>query len=636
MLQKNRFVSSAGIGISGWKDNAMKSSELIHKSIMQDMTEGVMTIGMDGVITYVNPAAASILEMEVSALTGKKFIQCFFEYSENDAFNQTILDAVYDSETTHRNVVPYFTGSCFRQLHVTTSYLHDNGEKVGVIAVLSDISELTELRDAVKAMQRIQQLNSQLELRNKLLSETFGRFLSDEIVRQLLDTPDGLMLGGKKRTLTIMMSDLRGFTAMSERMEPQSLIAMLNHYLGVMTDMIQQYNGTIIEFIGDGILAIFGAPLASDHHAADAVAAAVAMQMQMKAINEWNAARGFPNLEMGIGINTGEVIVGNIGSEKRTKYGVVGSHVNLCGRIESYTTGGQILISPETRAMIRSELDVAQELEVYPKGVKGALTISYVTGIGKPYGLSCAADSEQEKMVPVKIPVRFKRISDKHCSDTQFEGIITAINSQKAILQTQIPLKIFENISLCADNDVFCKVIGEEKSDLLLCFTAGQTDFCTHAMKLGVKNMADHKNERRFSIAPDQEALSEVSDFLDSCVEEFAIPMRMGFSLKIVADEIFSNIVYYSGSKNAEILFRNDTDKVTLVFMDDGIPYNPMEAEEPDITADVEERKIGGLGLFMVKKMAEQVQYEYADQKNQLTVVLSKTVKKMKLDLEDF
>ena len=461
----------------------MRSSELIHKSIMQDMTEGVMTIGLDGVITYVNPAAATILEMDASVLTGKKFIQCFFEYPENDAFNQTILDAVYDAATTHRNVVAYFTGRDFRQLHVTTSYLHDNGVKVGVIAVLSDISELTELRDAVKAMRRIQQLNNQLELRNKLLSETFGRFLSDEIVRQLLDTPDGLLLGGKKRMLTIMMSDLRGFTAMSEQMEPQALIAMLNHYLGEMTDIIQHYNGTIIEFIGDGILAIFGAPAPSENHAADAVAAAVAMQMQMSRINEWNQTRGFPVLEMGIGINTGEVIVGNIGSEKRTKYGVVGSHVNLCGRIESYTIGGQILISPKTREMIACGLDVAQELEVYPKGVNGALILSHITGIGKPYGLSCAGDAENEGMLTVNIPIGFKKISDKHCSETVYDGIITAINGKNAILKTQIPIQMFENISLCAEKEAFCKVVRIDEHGLLLHFTAGHTDFCAAAMK---------------------------------------------------------------------------------------------------------------------------------------------------------
>ena len=460
----------------------MRASELIHESIMQDMTEGVMTIGLDGVISSANPAAASILEMDTRSLVGKKFMQCFFEYPENDAFNQTILDAVYDSASTHRNVVSYFTGSRFRQLHVITSYLHDNGVKVGVIAVLSDISELTELRDAVKAMQRIRQLNSQLELRNKLLNETFGRFLSDEIVRQLLDTPDGLMLGGKKRQLTIMMSDLRGFTAMSEQMEPQALIAMLNHYLGEMTEVIQQYNGTIIEFIGDGILAIFGAPLVSDDHAADAVAAAVAMQTRMLDINAWNAQRGYPVLEMGIGIHTGEVIVGNIGSEKRTKYGVVGSHVNLCGRIESYTTGGQILISPQTRAMIHCELDVAQELEVYPKGVKGALTISQVTGIGGSYGLFCTGETENESLTTVSIPVGFKRISDKHCSETVFDGEITAINGKRAVLKTEIPLRTFENISLCGEKEVFCKVVDQEDQGVVLRFTAGQAEFCARAM----------------------------------------------------------------------------------------------------------------------------------------------------------
>lgn len=455
----------------------MRNSELIHKSIMQDMTEGVMTIGLDGVISYINPAAAMILGMNAQDLTGKKFIQCFFEYSENDAFNQTILDAVYDSATTHRNVVAYYTGKNFRQLHVTTSYLHDNGIKVGVIAVLSDISELTELRDAVKAMQRIQQLNSQLELRNKLLSETFGRFLSDEIVRQLLDTPDGLLLGGKKRTLTIMMSDLRGFTAMSEQMEPQSLIAMLNHYLGAMTEVIQQYNGTIIEFIGDGILAIFGAPVASDHHASDAVAAAVAMQMQMEVINTWNTDRGYPILEMGIGINTGEVIVGNIGSEKRTKYGVVGSHVNLCGRIESYTIGGQILISPLTRSMVQCDLEVAQEMEVYPKGVKGALTLSRITGIGTPYNLYNEGQSQQKDMHSVQIPVRFKRISEKHCSETVFDGVLTEMNERYAILNTDTPIHLFENISICANNDIFCKVLAKEAHGLLLGFTGGHNDF---------------------------------------------------------------------------------------------------------------------------------------------------------------
>ena len=142
--------------------------------------------------------------------------------------------------------------------------------------------------------------------------------------------------------------------------------------------------------------------------------------------------------------------------------------------------------------------------------------------------------------------------------------------------------------------------------------------------------------ERRIAVVPDMASISTVSDFFDNCLEEFAIPLRIGYSLKVVTDEIFSNIVHYSGATGSEILFRNDADRITLVFADDGKPYNPLEAEEPDITAGLEERKIGGLGLFMVKKMAESVQYEYAAGKNQMTVVLSKTAKKKKMTLEDF
>ena len=378
---------------------------------------------------------------------------------------------------SHRNVVPYFTGAETRQLHVTTSYLRNGEERVGVIAVISDISELAELRDAVKAMERIKALNGQLELRNKLLSETFGRFLSDEIVRQLLETPDGLALGGKKRTLTVMMSDLRGFTALSERMEAQGLIAMLNHYLGEMTEIIQRRGGTIIEFIGDGIMAIFGAPAPSPCHAAEAVAAAVEMQARMEAVNAWNRQRGYPALEMGIGINTGEVIVGNIGSEKRTKYGVVGSHVNLCGRIESYTVGGQILISPQTRAMIEEPLEVAMEQEVFPKGVKGALKLSHVTGIGGSYGVSCARQEDRPVALAAPQEIAFFVIRDKHSDLEPSRGRLTALSRTGAVMETDAELAQFDNLQLEVDGKLFCKVLSRAGTGWLLRFTASPPGF---------------------------------------------------------------------------------------------------------------------------------------------------------------
>ena len=446
--------------------------ELIRASIIRDMSEGVMTIGFDGVITYVNPAAVQILSREGEELLGRSFGLCFFDREENDAFTQTVLDAVYDRSRSHAATVPFFTGTETKQLRVVTSLLTHKGENVGVIIVISDMSELMELRDAVKAMERIRALNGQLELRNRLLSETFGRFLSDEIVHQLLETPDGLSLGGKKRSLTILMSDLRGFTAMSERMDAADLIAMLNHYLGEMTEAIQRRNGTIIEFIGDGIMAIFGAPAPSETHAADAIAAALEMEARMEAVNRWNGERDYPYLEMGIGLHTGEVIVGNIGSEKRTKYGVVGSNVNLCGRIESYTVGGQVLISPETREQVGAELEIAQEMTVYPKGVKGELLLSQVTGIGAPYNLSVKISEMKPVPLPRPVPVRFHQLEGKHGGARSFYGGITAVAHGGAILDSEAELNVFDNIQVEAGGKLFCKVMEHIPEGWLLRYTA--------------------------------------------------------------------------------------------------------------------------------------------------------------------
>ena len=443
----------------------------IYQTIVSDMSEGLIVIGFDGVITHINEAAEIILDKKRDELVGKKFARCFFRYQENDQFNQSILDAIYDRTKPHKNIVQYFNGINFKDLNITTSFLHNNNEKVGIVVVINDISELVELRDAVKAMERIKKLNAQLELRNKLLSTTFGRYLSDEIVKELLETPGGLQIGGKKRNITVMMSDLRGFTHISETLDAVKLIDMLNHYLSVMGDIITEYNGTIIEFLGDGILIIFGAPIENDNHALNAVLAAVKMQMSMIDINKWNQEHGYPELKMGIGINTGETIVGNIGSEKHTRYGVIGKHVNLCGRIESYTVGGQILISPITKSLIKEPLDIYKEFEVLPKGLDETIILSDVIGVGGKYNLHCPKVEIPLKSLKEFIDIEFLIIKDKHVDNTFNKAKITAISKTHAIISTDKNLLPFMNLEICGKIKVYCKVMHEINEGYLVAFT---------------------------------------------------------------------------------------------------------------------------------------------------------------------
>lgn len=452
----------------------MGNRDFIVDSIFRDMSEGIIALDMNGIITLANPAALKVLEKD-DDLIGMPFGVVFFEYEENDRFNQTILDAIYNRESSQESLVDYFTGEKTKQLHITTSYLKNGNEKIGVIAVLSDVTEIAELRDALKAMEQIKALNGKLELRNKLLSETFGRFLSDDIVKQLLDTPDGLKLGGKKAELTIMMSDLRGFTALSERMPAADLLTMLNHYLAEMTEIIQKHNGTIIEFIGDGIMALFGAPIFYENHAENCVEAAVEMQSRMVSINEWNEAHNYPQIEMGIGINTGDVIVGNIGSEKRTKYGVTGSNVNLAGRIESYTVGGQVLVNETTLARINKNVEVDSATEVKPKGVDKPITLSSIVEIGE---LNCRRNRGAMAVLTNPAEVSFFSISGKHIANESLKGKFIALSQSEAIFITKEDVKVFDNLQFEIEGEkLFGKVIGKSDEKYKIRFTSIPENF---------------------------------------------------------------------------------------------------------------------------------------------------------------
>ncbi|MFM6155454.1 MAG: CHASE2 domain-containing protein, partial [Sphaerospermopsis kisseleviana] len=149
------------------------------------------------------------------------------------------------------------------------------------------------------------------------MQRTFGRYLTDEVVNNLLANPAALNLGGERRKVTVLVSDLRGFSSISEEFSPEDVVKILNLYLEEMTEIIHKYKGTINDFMGDGILVMFGAPISRENDSQRAIACAIAMQLAMDKVNKRNQEINLPILEMGIGINTGEVVAGNIGSQKR-------------------------------------------------------------------------------------------------------------------------------------------------------------------------------------------------------------------------------------------------------------------------------------------------------------------------------
>ncbi len=203
------------------------------------------------------------------------------------------------------------------------------------------------------------------------IEQTFGRYVDKKVAEELMSKPEALRLGGEKRTVTIMMSDLRDFTPKTERLQPEQVIRMLNRYFSRMIAIIERHRGIIVDFYGDSILVFFnGTDSDTDVRAVAAVKCALEMQQEMEGFQRENTALGLPELEMGIGIHTGEVIVGNIGTESRAKYGIVGSPVNLTDRIQQAAGYGRVVISEETYKSIGSCVSVSDEFTVSLKGVE--------------------------------------------------------------------------------------------------------------------------------------------------------------------------------------------------------------------------------------------------------------------------
>jgi class 3 adenylate cyclase len=208
------------------------------------------------------------------------------------------------------------------------------------------------------------------------ISNTFGRYVDQGIARELMQRPEATRLGGEKREVAILMSDLRDFTPLSERLSPDVTIRVLNRYFSRIIETIRKHQGIVVDFFGDALLVFFD-PLEGPVVPVinQSISCALDMQRMMEIFNAENRAEDLPELKMGIGLNAGEVVVGNIGSETRAKYGIVGSAVNVTQRIQSEAGGGEVVISEPVYRAAKDRLTIKRSFEAQLKGIQGSVKL---------------------------------------------------------------------------------------------------------------------------------------------------------------------------------------------------------------------------------------------------------------------
>lgn len=241
-----------------------------------------------------------------------------------------------------------------------------------ILLFVLPLIEITLIYTAVSAYKYFTE-----EREKRKIKGAFQQYMNPAVVNQVLEHPDMLKLGGENKELSVLFSDIRRFTTISEGMTPENLVKFMNEYLTAMTNIVLAHNGTLDKYIGDALMAIYGAPVYQEDHAMKACCSAINMFKTLYDIHSEWAKQGFPEVHIGIGINTGNMIVGNMGSEKRFDYTVMGDNVNLGSRLEGLTKryGVQIIISEFTYEKIKKDL-VCRELDlVRVKGKKKPVRI---------------------------------------------------------------------------------------------------------------------------------------------------------------------------------------------------------------------------------------------------------------------
>jgi len=322
----------------------IKEAKTFNDNVMQSIVTGVFTTNLMGEINHINRAAIAIINLEKDLVLGNHFEYVF---ESNQFITQLINKCELESITISESQILLECNGRSTTVNISVSPLmNDLGQPIGSVVAMEDLSNLDKLKS------------------------TFKKYVSKQIVDQILENEDHLNLGGQELEVTTLFSDIRGFTSMSEKMSPKDVVDSLNEYFDKMIEVVFKHNGTLDKIIGDALMVIYGAPIGSNNDAERALLTAIEMQQKLEELNVVRLTRGQSPLEIGIGLNTGKAISGNIGSKVQMNYTVIGDAVNLSSRLCSFAKAGQIIVSESVFSALKNKSNFAFR-ELTPIHVKG-------------------------------------------------------------------------------------------------------------------------------------------------------------------------------------------------------------------------------------------------------------------------
>lgn len=299
----------------------------------------------------------------------------------------------------------------------------------------------------VNRQELIARLSAIFDLGNP--SAPVGEEARQQAIAEAIDNATHHATDSETRRVTILLSDLRGFTAIAEKFSAMDMVAALNRYLSRMTEIILRYGGSIDKFMGDAIMVLFGAPQALPNSIESALACAIEMQQAMDEINAENKLHGMAALYMGIGINTGDVVVGHLGSRLHSEYTVIGDQVNLASRVEAHSLRGQILLSESTYQQARDFIDIGDINEVQVKGKKGCVRMVELLALRGSHPLTAPKrEVRNSPRVEVDMPLVFQVLQGKSVLPEEHVGRIVDMSYGGMFVVSPVALAPFDDIKI--------------------------------------------------------------------------------------------------------------------------------------------------------------------------------------------